>query len=117
MKQPTIIESAECVVVSYLAHAHGVRRHAYLDLGDKLAHLIANKAFTEPTIIRAGWLENRDRITGDLRIRCRIHSMSFKDWAIENLRAAQEDEWGKILEIPLTDERIMLYRDSFLYTK
>lgn len=117
MKQPTSVESTECRVAGYWADAHIARRHAYLSLGEELAHAIANKAFLGPTIIRAGWVESRDMFTDDLRIRCRIHSMPFKDWAVENLRAGQEDEWGRILEIPLSDERVMLYRDSFLYTK
>lgn len=117
MKQPITIESAESIITDRWPDAHIARRHAYLSLGGKLVRSIASKAFLEPIIMRADWIESRDMITSDFRIRCRIRSISFKDWAIENLRAGQEDEWGKILEIPLTNERMMLYRDSFLYTK
>ena len=103
MKQPINLESAECQVMNHWADAHIARRHAYLSVAEKLARSIASKAFLEPIIIRAGWIESRDMIANDLRIRCVISSIPFKDWAIENLRAGQEDEWGKILEIPLTD--------------
>ena len=117
MKYPIDILSADIGISAHLANAHIARRHAYLDLGHRLAFAIANKAFQEPTIIRAGWVENRDPVMDALRIRASIHIMPFKDWAVENLRAGQEAEWGRILEVPLTNERIMLYRDSFLYTK
>lgn len=117
MKYPIDILSADIGISASGADAHIARRHAYLDLGHKLAFAIANKAFQEPTIIRAGWVENRNPAMDALRIRASIHIMPFKDWAIENLRAGQEDEWGKILEVPLTNEHIVLYRNSFLYTK
>ena len=116
-KQPITIESAECTIVRHYIDSHLARRHAYLNLGERLAHVIANKAFVEPTIIRAGWIEQKDWTTNDIRVRCSIATMPFKDWAIENLRAGQEDAWEKILEIPLSRERMALRRENFLYTK
>jgi len=117
MNKPITIESAECTIVRHYLDSHLARRHAYLNLGEKLAHIIANKAFLEPTIIRAGWIEQTDWPTNDIRVRCSIATMSFKDWAIENLRTGQEHEFGTILEIPLSRERMALLRDSFLYVK
>lgn len=117
MKHPINIQSAEVFVSGHLADTHIARRHAYLHVSEKLVSAIADKAFTEPIIMRAGWIERRDPFLGLQKVRASIQIMPFKDWAVENLRAGQEDEWGKILEVPLTNERIMLYRDSFLYTK
>ena len=117
MNKPITIESAECTIVRHYLDSHLARRHAYLSLSEKLARVIANKAFAEPTIIRANWIEQTDWPTNDIRVRCSIATMPFKDWAIENLRAGQENEFGTILEIPLSRERMALLRDSFLYVK
>ena len=117
MNKPITIESAECTIVRHYIDSHLARRHAYLNLGERLAKVIANKAFLEPTIIRADWIEQTDWPTQDIRVRCSITMLPFKDWAIENLRAGQENEFGTILEIPLSRERMALYRENFLYTK
>lgn len=115
--QPITIESAECTIVRHYLDSHLARRHAYLNLGERLARTIASKAFIEPTIIRADWIEQIDWPTNDIRVRCSIAMMSFKDWANENLRAGQENEFGTILKIPLSRERMALLRDNFFYVK
>ena len=117
MNKPITIESAEYTIVRHYLDSHLARQHAYLDLSERLVRAIANKAFVEPTIIRAGWIEQKDWPTNDIRVRCSIAMMPFKDWAIENLRAGQENEFGTILEIPLSRERMALRRENFLYTK
>lgn len=117
MKYPINILSADVHITDHWADSHVARHHAYLDIGYKLAGAIANKAFTEPTIIRAGWIERRDVFTHTLGIRASIQIMPFKDWAIENLRAG-DTEFGSILSIPLTNERMMIQRDmNIFYTK
>jgi hypothetical protein len=117
MRTPSEIIGAKIDIVDYLADHHIARQYAYLSVAEKLARAIADKAFVEPTIIRAGWRESQDRFLQFRTIQCRINIMSFKDWAIEHLRAGNA-EFGSILEIPLTDERMMVERDlGIFYTK
>lgn len=118
MKYPINILSNDIVVSTLWADSHIARHHAYLDIGHKLAGTIAGKAFAEPTIIRASWIEAQDPYMHALRIRASIQVMSFKDWAVEHLRADGDAEFGRILEIPLTNERMMVERDmGIFYTK
>lgn len=117
MKIPFEIIGAEVNVADRYMDHHIARRMAYLSVAEKLAQKIANKAFVGPTIIRAEWYDGRDPFLDLGRVQCRMHVMPFKDWAIEHLRAGNV-EFGSILDIPLTNERMMVERDmGIFYTK
>lgn len=117
MRTPYKILGAEINVVDRYMNHHIARRMAYLSVAEKLTRAIADKAFAEPTIIRAGWEESLSPFSSLGTIRCCINIMPFKDWAIENLRAGNA-EFGSILEIPLTDEYMMVEREhNIFYTK
>lgn len=117
MKTPYKILRAEINVVDRYMDRHIARRMVYLSVAEKLARAIVDKAFVEPTIIRAGWEEIKSPFSSFGKIRCCINIMPFKDWAIENLRAGNA-EFSSILEIPLTDEYMMVKREhNIFYTK